>query len=449
MSGSFDVTAATASINMTAGGAGAAGTGGYTIAVLAQPATGNNNAGLCGLYASATLNRAFFEDTNHLFGNNDFSSGFGTLTQGTWYLCIQSKPAGSALYDFDLWPYASDGSGTMSRGPSTGAASQGDGSAITEIRIGANAIKGNGLVAVLAVWNRQLTSLERDSMKSGSLSAWNAVSGGPPVALLSLENWNGSTGCVDLVGTSALSTITGTVAAGANPPGFSFSLAATSTSVFAVPLIGPGRSGPGGQWQLPAFAGGQSLTCSLAGLSSPSGTLAKQDQKALAAASGSSGALAKAASKTAAGSSTSSGALIKVAGKALSGTSAATGVIARASTKAFAAASGSAGALAKQVGKALASASVSSGAISLTRVILRAFGGSSTPTGVIAKAITRLLGGASTPSGALSTTGGAAAVKASSTAAVTAGRTSTSAVTAKRTSTDAVTARRTSSGGVS
>lgn len=225
MSGTFDI-AADASINMTAGSAGAVGTGAYTLVALFRPTTGNNNSGIMWCDASGSHQRSFFEDALNLFGFNDFSSGFGSLTQGNWYLVAQSKPAGSNLYRFHIWPYASDGSGTMSHGTESGGANQGDGSTIDAIRIGIAEDRGNSLIAAVGLWTRVLSDAELDSMKSGSLSAWTNVSGGAPAELISLENWNGSTGATAVVGTSTLSGITGSVAAGANPPGFSFALTA-------------------------------------------------------------------------------------------------------------------------------------------------------------------------------------------------------------------------------
>lgn len=224
MSGDFNV-AGDASVNMSAGAAGAVGSGAYTIALLVRPTTGNNNCGFMRCDASAVQQRGFFEDALALFGANDFSSGFGALTQGNWYVVAQSKAAGSNLFRFHVWAYASDGSGSMSHGTSVGAANQGDGSAIDAIRIGIADDRGNGLIAAVGLWTSALSDGQLDTLKSASLAAWSALS---PAELISLENWNGSTGCTAVVGTSSQSSITGTVAVGANPPSFSFSLAAAA-----------------------------------------------------------------------------------------------------------------------------------------------------------------------------------------------------------------------------
>src|SRR6185369_13541407 len=176
MSGTFSVSGTNA-VNFTAGTAGAVGSGAYTMAALVQPAAGNNSAGFITALASSTVTRDLFEDVNKLFGVNDFSAGFGSITQGSWYLVAQTKASGSNTYRHHLWAYASDGSGTMSHGVSTSSANQGDGSTTTVLRLGSASVKANGLIAVGAWWARVLSDAELDSMKSNLLTAWKNVSG--------------------------------------------------------------------------------------------------------------------------------------------------------------------------------------------------------------------------------------------------------------------------------
>lgn len=245
MSWSFDVTGATAYVSMTAGSAGAVSTGGYTLAVLCLPAAGNNNAGFMRALVSGAASREIFEDTNALYGDGDFSSGFGTLTQGNWYLIAQTKAAGSNTYRHHIWQYASDGSGTMTHGVASGSGTHGDGgSAATELRVGAGAVKGNGLIAVIGVWTRALSDAELDSMKSNLLTKWRDVSGGQPAELIHSKDWDGSTGSTITVGigTSSFSSVTGTVAAGANPTSFDFTLGGGGSAVNAPDSGGLGMS---------------------------------------------------------------------------------------------------------------------------------------------------------------------------------------------------------------
>lgn len=237
MSGSFNPSA-DAAISMTAGSAGAAGTGAHTIAVLWKSDPLNANAALVGGYASGTQVRQFLADSGELFGTGDFSSGYpsGGVVVDTWYVGAISKPAGSAHYRIHLWPYAAAGTGTMDHGEAPDAANHGDGSSLTEIRIGLNDVRGNGLIAVVGVWDVELSDGQLDTLKSPNLSAWAALS---PKELISLENWNGSTGATAVVGTSTQSSITGSVGTGANPPSFDFSVSAAPASPSGVKSMPP------------------------------------------------------------------------------------------------------------------------------------------------------------------------------------------------------------------
>lgn len=231
MSGSFNP-AADAAVLMSAGGAGAAGTGAHTIAVLWKSDTVNVNCGLASLYASSTQVRQLLTDGGELFGTGDFSSGYPTNAVGldTWYVGAITKVSGSAHYRCHLWPYASDGSGTMDHGEAADAANHGDGSSITQIRVGLTDVRGNGLIAVVGIWNSALSDANLNTLKSGNLSAWAALS---PAELISLENWDGTDGCTAVVGTSAKTGITGTVGVGANPPSFNFSVSSEVTLTVA------------------------------------------------------------------------------------------------------------------------------------------------------------------------------------------------------------------------
>lgn len=231
MSGSFNP-AADAAVLMSAGGAGAAGTGAHTIAVLWKSDTLNVNCGLASLYASSTQVRQLLTDGGELFGSGDFSSGYPLNAVGldTWYVGAITKPAGSAHYRCHLWPYASNGSGTMDHGEAADAANHGDGSSITQIRVGLTDVRGNGLIAVVGIWNSALSDANLNTLKSGNLSAWAALS---PAELISLENWDGTNGCTAVVGTSAKTGITGTVGVGANPPSFNFSVSSEVTLTVA------------------------------------------------------------------------------------------------------------------------------------------------------------------------------------------------------------------------
>jgi hypothetical protein len=227
MSFSFVGTGSAQYVAMSAGGTGAMGTGAFTIAVLWQTI---NDIGAfadraaVSLLASSTAVRDIVDVDRAIYGVNDFSSGYGPLPTKTWYVAAICKPSGSALYREHLWAYNSSLTGSMTHGTSTGAANQGDGSTITSIRIGddASSVHTNGLIAVAGLWASELSDAQLDTLVSANLSSWAALS---PQALITGNNWNGSTGSTDVVGTSTQQSLVGTIGVGAEPPSFNYSLA--------------------------------------------------------------------------------------------------------------------------------------------------------------------------------------------------------------------------------
>jgi hypothetical protein len=225
VSGDFNNTADY--ISMTTGGAGAVSTGAYTIVVLAKPAA--LNVGFASTLNAGSTQRQLVLDTGALFGQNDFV-GFGSLTANLWYVIAQSKAAGSAGYRHHYWAYDSGLTGSFTHQSAPGSGSHGDfGSAATELRIGTTANNARGPIAVVGYWTRELTDGQLDTLISTSLSSWKNIGGGQPAALVSLQNWNGTTGATDVAGTSTFSSLTGTVNVGADPPGFDYSLTGGNT----------------------------------------------------------------------------------------------------------------------------------------------------------------------------------------------------------------------------
>jgi hypothetical protein len=221
MSANFNP-AADAWLTGTAGAAGPLGTGAYTIATLYRAAAAND--GLTSLRAAGSEVRGLLQDTFHLFGNGDFSSGDATTTTATWWVGAQTKPAGNQVYRHHAWLYDSTGAGAMTHGVSSGSGNHADGAAIDQIRIGWSANRGNGDIAVMAYWSSELSDAQLNTLRSGSLLAWAALA---PQELITFENWNGATGWSTRLGSSALSSITGTVGVGVNPPSFNFNLVAS------------------------------------------------------------------------------------------------------------------------------------------------------------------------------------------------------------------------------
>jgi hypothetical protein len=240
MSGSWLIANGLSVITMNPGGAGAIGTGAFTLAGLWNPVS--NNSPIMALYNSTNEQRAILQDSQKLYSTNDFTAGFppsGTITASTWWLGGVNKPSASAHFRYHLWQYASNGSGTMQHGETTAAANQGNGSTIQTIKLGTfggsgGTAIGNHLGAVFGGWDRELSDAEWDTLKSPNLSAWAALA---PKFLIELSGWNGTTGAVDRVGTSTFSSLSGTVGVGAEPPSFNYSLSGAPVQAGAMAMF--------------------------------------------------------------------------------------------------------------------------------------------------------------------------------------------------------------------
>ena len=223
----------------TAGSSAAVGTGAFSLYGLVLVNAGNNNAGLVSAYASATLTRGVGLSSLHMYGPNDFSpSGFGTLAQSVWYEVMVTKSSASAPWRMHHRLINPGGSpGAWSHGVATSASNQGNGSAVTEFRIGASGIaQANGLIAAWAAWTSELADAAIDTIDGTGLATVAALS---PTDLVSLAGWAGSgVGSSTLIGTTAYSSTTGSESVGANPSGFNFSIGSSGASPtgLAVPL---------------------------------------------------------------------------------------------------------------------------------------------------------------------------------------------------------------------
>ena len=223
MSGSFNGSGGY--IVMNAGSAAAVGSGAWTMMALFNLNVGNSGV-WAGHTAAPALNHELLTDTGHLFSQGDFSGGFGTLSTGSWYVGGVGASSGASPYQYHLWPYDPAGTGTMSHG-GTGF-NNSNGANLATFRLGDaenNVVKGNMLGAVWALWTRKLADAEADTLKTNQLSAWNALA---PDALVHLGGWDGSSGGSVFAQGCSFNALSGAVAAGANPSGFNFSLAAAA-----------------------------------------------------------------------------------------------------------------------------------------------------------------------------------------------------------------------------
>jgi hypothetical protein len=203
------------------------GDGAYTLATLMQPSAAACNILQVNSAVPAAL-QAMLRSGGAVFGNNDFSSGFAGGAQDVWSIVAQTKAAGSAPYRWHVWPYASDGSGTMSHGSSVGAANQANFAKAATIDVSRFSSQGMyGLMEIMAAWDRELTDVELETLKSNQLSKWLALS---PDFLVEFHNWNGTTGDTVAAGTSTKTGVTGSLNVGADPTGFDFTTAPPPSS---------------------------------------------------------------------------------------------------------------------------------------------------------------------------------------------------------------------------
>lgn len=216
MSRTFDLaTGPNYSIN-SVGSLGSLGNGAYTIIVLFNINTGNNNCGLIS-FRTAGINAELFIDGNQIFGAGDFGGGQTGVTVSTWWWAAIRKAAGSSVYTYSLKPYAS-GSATHQNSAASHADS---GATNTTIRLGDSDDRGNGLIAVLAAWTSRLSDAQVSGMFTSAASDIAAQSPGG----LWLGNQASSTDPInDSVGTANQTSVNGAIGVGSDPPAYNYSL---------------------------------------------------------------------------------------------------------------------------------------------------------------------------------------------------------------------------------
>lgn len=151
-------------------------------------------------------------DSGFWFGGGDFS-GFNTAppTANTWQIIGVTKAAGSSVYRWHWWNYDTPGAKTHANGSGAHA----DPGAIAALRLGDGDNESHGLIAVVGVWTRAISDGEFDALCTAALADW---------AALSPDRLYADDFATDLAGGSGSTTVTGTVNAGADPAGYSYSL---------------------------------------------------------------------------------------------------------------------------------------------------------------------------------------------------------------------------------
>jgi len=214
-------------INITVNTLGAVGTGDYTVVALTN--LNGVNHGVVSLGAPGPYDYQILSDTGTWFGGGDFSGFAGTPgapVVGDWQIIGQSKTSGANAYRWHFWDYTTNSAKVHTAGSGTHA----NPGTITSIRLGDSENRGNGLIAAIAIWKRQLSDAEFDSLCTSNLSDWMAVSGGAPDAIWAMNVAAASV--VDGTGNgNNVASVVGTISAGADPPGFNYTLTATAANV--------------------------------------------------------------------------------------------------------------------------------------------------------------------------------------------------------------------------
>lgn len=231
-------------LNVTINTLGAVGSGNFTVVALTN--LNGANHGVWSAGAGATYDYQILSDTGTWYGGGDFSGFTGTPgapVTGDWQVIGQSKTSGSNVYRWHFWDYTTNSAKVHTDGTGTHA----NPGTITGMRLGDTENRGNGLIAAIAVWKRVLSDAEFNSLCTSNLSDWMVVSGGPPDAI-----WAMNVAAASVVDGSGngnnIASVVGTISAGADPPGFNYTLT-SATPAPSVSLAGPGRISPSGRFQ--------------------------------------------------------------------------------------------------------------------------------------------------------------------------------------------------------
>ena len=177
-------------------------------------------------FSGVTVRRGMLLDADHLFGNNDFSSGFGTPAIADYGWFGLSLAAPGAHYQCHLQDYTL--SGAWSHGESVGAGPQPFQGVSDSIQVGVGVTAfSNGDCAVAGIWTSALSTAAIEAACTTKLSDFMAAQPAWAVAFpqASITNIKDLTG-----GGGDETSRSGTITAAANPPGYDFSLGTITNS---------------------------------------------------------------------------------------------------------------------------------------------------------------------------------------------------------------------------
>jgi hypothetical protein len=183
-----------------------------------------------------TIRRAYLLDTGHVFGDGDFSSGFGTVSPvSDWWWIGFSKPAGAAHYRGHLKNYSAGGA--WSHGEAVGAGNHSDPGTANAISVGTGVTAiANGDVAVTAAWTSELADVA--GFEAAATAALVDLMTASPAWAVSYQSGYTGAPLQDLTGGGGNeSARTGTITDVADPPGYNFALTSPGLGRF-LPFFG-------------------------------------------------------------------------------------------------------------------------------------------------------------------------------------------------------------------
>ncbi len=210
-------------IRCAIGSCAAAGSGAYTLISLVKLPLFQTFSGLVSVRRSGAFARYNLVTGSKLFGEGDFSSGFGSITSNVWTWTVQRKAAGAAHYEmaYALYPVA-DPDTDITFGQAPDAANHSDPGAGDEIWLGETAVHGLGDHALHAVFTSRLGDAAVKSALTSALSDIMALS---PAGCWPLNQATALVAVSDVTGNGAdeIATV-GNVGVSADPPGYDYNL---------------------------------------------------------------------------------------------------------------------------------------------------------------------------------------------------------------------------------
>ncbi len=249
-------------IRCSIGGCAAAGTGAYTLISLVKIPLFTGFTGMISVRRASGYARYSLITGSKLFGEGDFSSGFGAVPDNTWVWAVQRKAAGAAHYEmaYASYPVANPETDIIF-GEAPDAANHTDPGAGDEIWLGETAVHGRGDHALHAVFTSRLTDA---AIKSALTTALTDVMALNPAGCWPLNQATALVQVLDVTGNGAGQLLdgdgnpvtVGTVGVSSDPPGYDFDIAPPPEQAIQI-YAGP----PRGRWALqvptPRWAAGR------------------------------------------------------------------------------------------------------------------------------------------------------------------------------------------------